>query len=315
MLEDRGVNKPFDRIVKSFADEAPLLFLRLLGIVPPGVEPKITPLRPETGPPIVLPDYVAALQVLAEEPFIFHCEFLWRFIAVALANMARYGSSLACQYNCHVVSILLLLHSKGVPDFIPEVAELQIGRTRLTHPFQVVRLWEIDPGLVLESNDLRLFPWVLLMKSTDEQVRRIGEILSRDGDEEMIARFLTLGSVRYDRKELEEMMGVPRYGLVNAILEGSFFVQEAVAEGEKRGIEQGLEQGLERGLERGLKRGRIEEARRMLRSALQAKFPGLDELAEIDQIGDIAKIEALLIETVIQSTDREATEAAIRAAK
>jgi hypothetical protein len=29
---DAGINKPFDRILKAFADEAPELFLRLLGL-------------------------------------------------------------------------------------------------------------------------------------------------------------------------------------------------------------------------------------------------------------------------------------------
>ena len=54
-----GINKPFDRILKSFADEAPELFLRLLGLVPAGIKPDIQPLRPETAPPMALPDYVA----------------------------------------------------------------------------------------------------------------------------------------------------------------------------------------------------------------------------------------------------------------
>jgi hypothetical protein len=44
------VNKPFDRILKGLAEEAPHLFLRLLGIVPAaGVTLK--PLRLETAPP------------------------------------------------------------------------------------------------------------------------------------------------------------------------------------------------------------------------------------------------------------------------
>jgi hypothetical protein len=34
---DPGLNKPFDRILKAFAEEAPELFLRLLGIIPSDV--------------------------------------------------------------------------------------------------------------------------------------------------------------------------------------------------------------------------------------------------------------------------------------
>jgi hypothetical protein len=59
---DAGINKPFDRILKAFVDEAPALFLRLLGFIPAGVEADIQPLRPETAPAMVLPDYVAVVR-------------------------------------------------------------------------------------------------------------------------------------------------------------------------------------------------------------------------------------------------------------
>jgi len=70
-----GINKPFDRIPKSFADEAPELFLRLLGFVPAGIRPDIQPLRPETAPSMVLPDYVAVVRIGRGNPIIFHAEF------------------------------------------------------------------------------------------------------------------------------------------------------------------------------------------------------------------------------------------------
>src|ERR1035438_5680975 len=71
---DAGINKPFDRILKSFVDEAPSLFLRLLRLIPAGVEADIQPLRPETAPSMVLPDYVAVVRIGAGGPVIFPSE-------------------------------------------------------------------------------------------------------------------------------------------------------------------------------------------------------------------------------------------------
>jgi hypothetical protein len=72
---DTGLNKPFDRILEAFADEAPELLLRLLSILPLGAVFTLAPLRPETAPPVILPDYVAVLWVNSGDPFIFHVEF------------------------------------------------------------------------------------------------------------------------------------------------------------------------------------------------------------------------------------------------
>ena len=48
------INKRFDRIAKELADEAPMLFLRLLGMIPPGADVSLEPLRPETAPQVVM---------------------------------------------------------------------------------------------------------------------------------------------------------------------------------------------------------------------------------------------------------------------
>ena len=219
MPEDVGINKPFDRIMKSFADEAPRLLLHLLGIASLDAEVEIGAVRPETAPPVSLPDLVLLLKLADRPKFIFHCEFLLFYVARAIADVARYGGSLAQQHLLEVVSVLILLRREGVPREFPEFAEYRVGTTRVLHPFHVARMWELDPAAVLATKDPRLFPWAVLMKSTDEQVREIGKFVSEQGDEEAIGRFLTLGSVRYDRGELESMIGGTGMGLTEAIME------------------------------------------------------------------------------------------------
>jgi hypothetical protein len=136
---EAGINKPYDRIAKEFAEEAPLLFLRLLGMAG-----QLEPLRAETAPPVKIPDYVATLRPPGQEAFTFHVEFLVHYREEVPSGMARYGGSLAWQYLRPVQSVLFLMKAAGVPEEIPSFGEYTIGKTRLVHPFRTVRLWELD---------------------------------------------------------------------------------------------------------------------------------------------------------------------------
>jgi hypothetical protein len=309
-MGDVGLNKPFDRILKAFAEEAPGLFLRLLGIVGPETVFRLTPLRMETAPPVILPDYVAAVAVEAHDPFIFHVEFLAWYKSSAPKDVARYGGSLAWQYQLRVESVLLLLRPDGAPKEIPSIGEYTIGKTRVTHSFRTVRMWEIDPAPLLENNDPRLFPWAVLMKSTDEQVQTMAAAVAQFGDDETLGRFLSLGSARYDRKQLEEMLGGPKMGLVEAILEASSLVQEV----KEKAASASHAEGHAKGHAEGEAKGRAEEARRLLRRALQAKFPALAARPEIDAIHNVNVLESLLIDEVLASQDPTRIQEAIAAA-
>ena len=301
-LGNAGINKPFDRILKSFADEAPALFLRLLGFLPAGVEPDIQPLRPETAPAMVLPDYVAVVRAGPGAPIIFHAEFQSSYHHDVPRDMARYGGSLAWQHRMPVKSVLVMLRPERVPAEIPEVGHYSIGDTHTTHPFKTLRLWEIDPTPVLETNDPKLLPWALLLKSTESQVRKIASMVAGQEDDEAVGRFLTLGSLRYNRNSLNEMLGGRKMGLVRAILDGSSLVQEerdqAAAEGRAEGLAEGLAQG------------KAAEARRFLRLLLKKYFPELESLAEIDGISNVEALESI-IESVFDASGADPVRAAI----
>lgn len=294
---DAGINKPFDRILKAFVDEAPALFLGLLGFSLAQVEGDIQSLRPETAPAMVLPDYVAVVRTGTGERIIFHAEFQSNYHLDVPRNMCRYGGSLAWQYQMQVCSVLILLRPDRAPAVIPEEGEYAIGLTRTVHPFQVVRLWEIDPAPVLETENPRLLPWALLMKSTDEQVRRIASIVAEQDDDEAVGRFLILGAVRYDRNALEEMLGGRRMGFSQAILEGSKVVQELRDEAASAGEI----------------RGQAAEARKFLRLFLRKHFPELEFLPEIDAISNVSDLEAIG-EAVLDAHSAEAIRAKVLAA-
>ncbi len=332
---DPGINKPFDRIAKELAEEAPLLFLRILGIAPMDAVLSLDPLRPETAPPVTLPDFVASLSIDGAEPRTLHVEFLLHYRADAPATVARYGGSLAWQYRRPVTSILLMLQRGGVPDIVPEVGEYSIGETTLRHPFRTVRLWELDPEPVLATEDPALFPWALLMRLGREQAEQLGAQVGRSGNEQWIARFLTLGGLRYPRVDLERMIGGPTMGLAEAIVEGSsIFVEarekaeaearrkgevegrrkgevEGRRKGEAEGRREGEVQGRIEGRIEGQRQGQVEGARRLIRLALADRFPGLEVMPELDRIDNAADLETLLLKHVMRSDDRIAVEKAI----
>jgi hypothetical protein len=250
---------------------------------------------------MVLPDYVAVVRAGPDGPTIFHVEFQCNYHQNVPRDMARYGGSLAWQHQTPVKSVLVMLRPDRAPAEIPEEGEYRIGPTHTSHPFTVVRLWEINPTPVLETDNPRLLPWALLMKSTDEQVRKIASVVARQEDDEAVGRFLTLGSVRYDRNSLDEMLGGRKMGLVRAILDGSKIVQEerdqAAAEGEARGEA----------------RGEAVEARKFLRRLIRKRFPELESLAEIDAVSSVAALEAIG-ESVLDATAPDSVRAAILAA-
>jgi hypothetical protein len=261
------------------------------------------------------------LTTAAGEMSLVHVEFYTRYHVTVPGQMAKYGGSLAGQYQCHVDSILLLLRPERAPRDLPYAGEYTVGVTKTIHPFRTVRLWELDPAIVMESENPRLFPWAVLMKSGDDQVRKLAAKVGRYGDEETMGRFLTLGSIRYDRNRLEEMLGGPKMGLVEAILDGSSLVREAIEKAESEARAAGLAEGHVAGLAAGHVAGRsegwaaghVEGARRLLRTALQRKFSGLDRLPEIDAIASVETLESILGE-VLSSIDRTRVEQVIREA-
>jgi hypothetical protein len=292
-LDFPGIDKPFDRILKSLTEESPRLFLDLLGIAPLDAQVSVTPVPRETAPTIKIADYTAAVVVEYEQRFLFHSEFVLWYTSGSPSEMARYGGSLAWQHQCRVVSVLVLLDPEKAPKEVPAEGVYQIGDTRTIHPFRTVRLWELDPSKVLATNNLRLFPWAVLMRSSDEQVRWIAKQLGERGDEEAMGRFLWLGLLRYDRDEIESMLGGMRMGLSEAVMQGKFMRTER-----------------EKAAQEGRQGGQADEARKLLRKFLATRFPGLETRPEIDRIASTAAIEALF-DIALNATSRAEMEQAL----
>ncbi len=262
------------------------MLLHLLGLVPLDAEAEVQPLPTETAPPVRIVDYLAVLIAGLAAPYILHLEFQLDWWADLPRRIARYGASLVLQYERKVVSVVLLLRPDRVPEAIPKVGRYDVEGTFVEHPFLTARIWEIDPAPLLATKDPRLFPWAVLMKCDDETVRGIGRVLAEVGDEESVARYLTLGSLRYDRRQLEEWSGGRGMTLEEAVIEGSWIFQDRLVKTRADGI------------------------RDALKRCLRGKFPGLETLPELDTIKDSAVLESL-IDHFVASADRAQMERAI----
>ena len=125
------------------------------------------------------------------------------------------------------------------------------------------------------------------------------------GDEESVGRFFTLGSVRYDRDALQEMLGSREMGMIRAILDGSSLVEEEREKAAAKGRVEGRVEGR--------MQGQVNDARRFLRRLLSKNFPQLESLTEIDQISNVETLESLG-EAIVDARDADAVREAFLAA-
>ncbi|WP_208346609.1 Rpn family recombination-promoting nuclease/putative transposase, partial [Aetokthonos hydrillicola] len=279
---------PFDRLGKKLVEEHPSVILRWLGF--DAATDRMEPLRAETSPPVLVADYVGALTRPGEPLSTLHIEFAVTYRSEHPAKMARYGASLAYQYQRPVHSALILMKESPSAALPPTEGEDSIGSLRVIYPFQTVRLWELDPAPLLE--DPALMPWVLLTRSGREEAQQVARRIVESKKEAIVSEFLTLGRLRYDRGDLEAMLGgSAKMSLTEELIEYSPFCQELI--------------------ERGAAKGRLQGVRQLFVNMAEPKFPGIESMPELQLISNPESFERL-IAPVVTGADRTTLEQAIR---
>ena len=318
----RPMNKPFDRSFKEFIDRAPEIFVRLLGLLPDEPGWTLQPLRPETSPPVLMTDFAGLAIGPRGERLILHIEFYLEYSTGLPLKICRYGGNLILQYECEVISVMLLIRP-GAPDNIPARGEYAQGKSRIIHPFQVIRLWEVSAKPILADPLLRhLFAMVPGLACDWDDVRRVAEAVSTSGDEAELAQFLLMLSLEYNKGQIETLIGRHEMGFAEVLWEGSSLLQDMREKATRDGLEQGraqghaegVAQGVAQGVAEGKKKGQAEEARRLLRVVLADRFAGLEAMPELERIGDVATLESLFLDRVLKTSDRQQVESAIRSA-
>lgn len=147
------------------------------------------------------------------------------------------------------------------PTSSPLVYEDQFQMGETIHPYRVIRLWEENPDIFLQSPGL--LPLAILTQQSDPTIRLREIAVALENIENprlksnLMAATAIFGGLVTDP-------AIIRTILRNEIMKESAFYQEILREGLQEGREQGIQQGLQEGIQQGLQRGELTFLRRLL---------------------------------------------------
>lgn len=270
-------SKPYDTAFKDLAEQAPELLLRLIGALPPGATVRLLPR--EVSAPALLTDQPYEVST-ASERFVTHIEAQTRYRDNVPARLVEYGALLWISYRLPVRSYVLVLIAEGMPAQAPTTITIQAGGLTLMLDFTIVKLWELPAAEALAWGNENLLPFVPLMAGGRAELEPSAQALGQVPDEkrrrELSLHFLMLGSLRYNRADIFNILGrlsmIPRHEL----REYSWFYQDILQEGREEGREE--------------VRGVIVE---MLDDLLAKRFPTRDFTAEIERVRDVQALKQL----------------------
>ena len=266
----------YDATMKSMAETAMLNFLRVTGILPSGAEVSVVQEERELVPPQKAVDSLYRLDGSGESWLVI-VEFLARWHSREEERIAERAATVTLMPSHKPLAIrpwVVLLTDRDVPAELPQVFWLDRRWTKsLTIP-AYVKLYEMDPAETLDLGDPEVAALALLMRSDMAALEQAGTLVVATGDERLLSEFVTLGSLRYDREWLRNLLG--RCGMhpwwnpkvVSETPIGRAIREEAAAEGKAEGKAEGL----------------LEGKVQAMREYLAARFPNLNASREIAAI-------------------------------
>jgi predicted transposase YdaD len=225
---------PYDTAFKEFADQDPELLLMLVGALPPGA--KVKPLPRSVSISALLPDQPYEV-ISATEHFIAHIEAQTRYKKPMPVRFVNYDAYFWIRYQLPVHSFLLVFLPQGMPDDAPTTMTVEAGGLTLTVKYTVVRIWELPAAEALKSGRASILPFVPLMKGGQAELEASAQALGQVADEPLRQRlslhFVMLGSLRYNRVELLDLLGRTTMIPLHVLKETPFY-QEIREEGERK---------------------------------------------------------------------------------
>jgi predicted transposase YdaD len=274
-------SKPYDRLLKSLADDDPRSLLHLLGIVPNSEESAVETLPRAVSPPLLEVDHLYAVGVGIKKRLV-HLEFQTHYRRDLPDRLTRYVLSLHLQYGLPVQCVLVLLVARHAPVEIPDDHEMQFGGLSVRLEYQVVRLWEISGREALDMNEARILPLIPLFRVSTADLVEAARRIVKSPDEARAVEFLTFSGLRYDKNQFNFLLEAARMRiLTEEMLKESSFYQMI------------LEEGIEKGMEKA-----TSGLRNAIREVVSSRFPGPVDLAALDQIKDIDRLQQILTVTL-----------------
>ena len=277
----------YDSAFKSLAEEDPRGLLFLFAGVSLTEEVEIGPLPREVTAPALQVDHVYRVKMAGRE-WIWHIEVQTHYRPDLPLRMLRYALLLALKYpGMEIRSTLVLLVERAAPRSVLSGTETNLGALRIQSTYQVIRMWELDPKPVLDSERPGLLPWVGLMQASAADFLVALHRVEESGDPKLRAQAVLLGGLRYDQEGIRELLGRIGDMFITAdILRESSVTKDFIRELEENAIASGLAKGIEQ--------GRIEEARRLIRKYAAVRFPTLGDLPQLNLVADAERLEELM---------------------
>ncbi len=291
--------KPYDTAFKRLAEQDPEALLRLVGALPLGATVRILPR--EISAPALATDQ--PYEIIGENlHYIAHLEAQIRWKADVPHRIVEYDALFWINYHLPVRSFVLVLIPDGLPPDAPTQCVVDADGLTLVAHFTIVRLWELSAATALAQGRESLLPFIPLMKGGEAELERCARAVGRIEDDaqqrELALHFVMLGSLRYNRENLFDLLGritmIPQH-----ILRETPYYQSIIAEAREE-MREDLREEVREELREELRwETRAEECElisEMLLHAIGQRFPQLDVRAEIARIRNPERLKQLFFD-------------------
>jgi hypothetical protein len=203
-----GSKKPYDDAFKDMAEHASRALLELIGALPPGA--RIMELLPrEVSAQALLPDQPYKIE-FAGEARVAHLEAERRYKAEILPRVVGYQTRLWLDHRLPVYTYILILAPEGMPPEPRTQLTIEAGWLSVTARCEFIRLWELSAKAALALGDENLLPMIPLMNGGEEELRQgvqaLRQVADQDRRQQLSANFAALGSLRYRKSALLELL-------------------------------------------------------------------------------------------------------------
>jgi len=282
--------KPYDTAFKHLAEQDPEALLRLIGALPPGA--KVRVMAREISAPALAADQ--PYEVIGENlHYIAHLEEQTRWKQDVPNRIVEYDALFWINFHLPVRSFVLVLIPDGLPLDAPTEAVIEADGLTLTARFTIVRLWELSAEAALAQGRESLLPFIPLMQGGKDLLERCAREVARIEDEkrrrELSLHFVSIGSLRYNRENLIDLLG--RMTMIpDHVLRETPYIQSIIEETREEAIEEGREVII-----------------KMLLHAIAQRFPSINVSAELERVRDLEVLKQLFFDL-----DRIADEESLR---
>ena len=227
-----------------------------------------------------------------------HIEFQSYYDETMAQRMWEYNALATFSYNRPAYSFVIYLRKCEVPEPFFKW-EFPTGEVVHHFTFKVIKLWEISPEVLKQTELVGIFPLMVLAQGgrRPEVVEEVITSLKSVGGEagkELLSLTYILASLVFEN-EADCRWLKKRFKMLQDILRDTWAYQEIMQEGRQEGREEERQQ-------------RLKDQRQMLMSLVQVHFSNIAHLAKerADAIKDPEALQSLILKVVAAQDEEEA---------